>query len=280
MTPYTKFLIAANQLTDAQLSSLQRGIFGINKYLSGEFMGEPGKVKLLVEADVNFMELTCNAMAYLSLFCSSADRVFPVLYRVHDFSKVRGAETGAVINIKPFRSFLSWSASDKISVEGVDNMDKEGLLCIDGRKAKVIFSYKVIREFTRPADSTAKSERLRDLIRTVDTMLSKAIDYESEKEVVVYHAKPFSARVLRIVSSKTQALDEVTKLGLLPYLQSPKKHNDGLKFTVKNHVAVSTMLDTRAAKCNRPMNWLSKSCRFQLQKQGANYLLVVFNLKR
>lgn len=283
-TPYQAIMADAANMSTAQLETFTKGVRLIELYHEGRFMGKVGKPKLLVAAPAA-TELLLNAMAYLTNFCPASDIKFPTLYRVHDFSKIRSIpEVGSTVKIKPFRSFLSWSADKNISVEGVDDHDKEGLLGINGTQAKVIFSYRVVKSL-KP-DNRAVEPRLRDLAAKLESLYRTFPNFAGEQEVVVYHAKPFTAKLLRfIVASK--AVDEIVKsMGILRYLEKSRVIPKGKAYQVKEgHLAevfdllkkhLKSPSSRRSTKSYK--SWLGPKQWFTLDLNSSE--LVITNLKR
>jgi hypothetical protein len=283
MTPYQALMEDAASMTPAQLRTFTTGVELISRYQAGSFMGRPGKPRLLVSAHTD-MELMFNAMAYLSKFCPASDLAFPALYRIHDFSLVRGPKKpGSTMKVKPFRSFLSWSADPKISVAGVDDHYKEGLLGINGSRAKIVFSYKVVKRIAPARDVPDKLAQLYGALRSLH---NSADDWESEAEVIVYHAKPFTARLLRIVDAGATVKDLVKQLELSKYLSNPTKVSGGLSFTIKDQ-AVNLVFDILKRRLGLPSSrmsnakvkkWLGDKHRFVLEIK--THELTITNLKR
>lgn len=152
-------------------------------------------------------------MAYLSRF-APVHRV-GTLYRIHDAKGVR-VEQGQEVRVKPFRTFLSWSETPTISVEGVADLEKEILLAINGSKARVVFSNKTALAFT---PKPVSDKRLHDLAKRVKNMVEEAARFASEREVVVYHDKPFTAKVLRAIDGPRELAAFIKELGVSKFLR-------------------------------------------------------------
>ena len=286
MNAYQDFLKAAELLTNAQLAALVKGVKGVRKYIEGDYIGVHDDTTLLVAAvpSSGQIALTLNAMAYLSNFCPASDRRFPRLYRIHDFEHVPKYKPGMSVTIKPFRSFLSWSASPTISVEGTSNLAKEGLLSIDDLTAKVIFSYKVTNTLARGSkskSSPAYSPRIYSLIGALNSLLVAASKYAREKEVVVYHPKPFKAKVARVLVSDDLVKEAIASMGLTEYLGQGTKIKDGLLCPVTDRKALIEMLDRKLRKSvTRLTTWLGESQLFQLHRKEGKTFLAITNLRR
>lgn len=212
MTPYQALMADAAKMNDAQLKSFTQGVSLIIDYLSGKFIGTSGNAKLVVSA-LDRQTLVLNAMAYLSKFAPT--QKFKTLYRVHDAKGIR-VEQGQDVRIKPFRSFLSWSEVPTISVEGTKNISKEILLGINGGVAQVVFSYKTAISFKV---TPVKDARLRGLAKQMEILRKDAVSFEAEREVVVYHAKPFIAKVLRVHDGKKVLKDVPKEIGISKFLE-------------------------------------------------------------
>jgi hypothetical protein len=239
MTPYQALMADAAKMTDAQLKSFAKAVMLVAEYISGNFMGEKGRPKLLVAAPAD-QDLVVNAMAYLSKFVPNVD--YKTLYRVHD-AKRMDVKVGQAVTVKPFRSFLSWSENPAISVEGVENLQKEVLLAINGGAAKVIFSNRVARAFVGKG---TKDPRLARLSAALLALSNEAARFKSEKEVVVYHSKPFTAKVLRVVDTTREITKLISDTGLAPYLKKRANHTNGdanFQFNVKDRPTIEALLN-------------------------------------
>jgi hypothetical protein len=234
----------AAKMTDAQLKSFTKAVMLVADYLSGHFMGEKGRPKLLVAAPAD-QDLVVNAMAYLSKFVPPVD--YKALYRIHDAKKM-DVKVGQTVTVKPFRSFLSWSENPAISVEGVENLQKEVLLAINGGAAKVIFSNRVARAFLGKG---TKDPRLVRLSAALLALSREGARFKSEKEVVVYHSKPFTAKVLRVVDTTAEITKLISDIGLAPYLKKRTNHTNGdanFQFNVKDRPAIEALLNKRLGR--------------------------------
>lgn len=207
MKPFETLMDDASRMTDAQLKSFTKGVALISAYISGDFIGEKGDANLVVSAE-DRQTLVLNAMAYMSKFAPPYRG--GVLYRIHDAKGVL-VEPGQEVRIKPFRTFLSWSETPTISVEGTDDLEKEILLAINGSKAKVIFSTKTALAFTPKPIS---DKRLQGLVKSVKEMVDQAARFASEREVVVYHDKPFTAKVVRAIDRQKELAAFIKELGV------------------------------------------------------------------
>lgn len=239
MTPYKALMADAANMTNAQLKSFTWAVRLVAEYMRGNFMGEKGKPRLVVSA-ADDQTLVLNAMAYLSKFVPGIS--YTTLYRIHDAKKM-DVKKGQTVTVKPFRSFLSWSENPAISVEGVENLQKEALLAINGSAAKVVFSTRVALAFR---GGKASDPRLFDLARAMTNMVNEAYSFRSEKEVVVYHTKPFTAKVLRVVDTKEGVNELISAIGLVPYLKKRTNHTNGdanFQFNVKDRPAIEALLN-------------------------------------
>lgn len=207
-------------MTDPQLKTLKRGVWGIDTFLdSVDFMGRSFKGRMLVQSaddkSTAKFELAMNAMRWLTkYYFTDIVEGFPnTLYRLQAVRDSPRLKVGETHTFKPRKSMLSWTVLKKPIVVGRDSLRKKHsdveetdyVISLETSKADILWSYKAAqwcpallngcKLLYAKKDKTHKGKLVRGVVGALPIALDANIAHE--KEVTLYHPSKFKAEVFK-----------------------------------------------------------------------------------
>lgn len=215
---FKQFISDIVKLDKSQLTNLSVSLLNIGRWYRGGFMGRDDLGNIIEINESNLLEFDdysamISLMAYLIKHCiPDVARGFSKLYRIQWIGGEREEfESGDVIEIYPRKSITSWTTIGKLkSISGRETSTTDYLIMTEASKQRVLWSYKFtnhngdwvaaidalrsISEFT----GDNNQELLYYIIKKMEHVAQNMIDYNSEKEVILYNGgKPFEATVVK-----------------------------------------------------------------------------------